>query len=149
MGEVLGIVIGKLPAAERTRINFSLPADFPALDVDCQQLARALQHLLENALVYTPRLSPVHVGAKATIREIRLWVEDAGPGIPQEERTRIFEKFYRGTTAGVSPAGTGLGLAIASEIVRFHHGRLWVEDVHPHGARFVMALPREMNEIRS
>ncbi len=74
------------------------------------------------------------------------WVEDAGPGVPAEERQLIFEKFYRGTTAGAAPGGTGLGLTIAAEIVHFHQGRLLVEEVHPHGARFVIVLPREAGD---
>ena len=140
--EVLEVTLEKLQADERARIALLIPDDFPSLHVDCQQLARALQHLLENALVYTPADAAIRFGAHATSREIRLWVEDTGPGVPRTEQQRIFEKFYRGATAGNSPQGTGLGLAIAAEIVRFHQGRLWVEDVQPHGARFILALPR-------
>ena len=141
--EVIDAVQEKLQESERTRIIWGLPDEFPPLLVDCRQLARALQHLLENALVYAPPDALIRFGAHATPREIRLWVEDHGPGIPAEEQQRIFEKFYRGATAGVSPRGTGLGLAIAAQIVRFHQGKIWVENVHPHGARFIMALPRE------
>jgi two-component system sensor histidine kinase KdpD len=141
LDEVIDSVLEKLQEAERTRVELVIPDEFPSLMVDCRQLARALQHLLENALVYAPSDAVVRFGALATAREIRLWVEDSGPGIPPEEQQRIFEKFYRGTNSGISPQGTGLGLAIAAEIVRFHQGRLWVEDVQPHGARFVMTLP--------
>ena len=140
--ELLDVVLEKLQEGERTRIALTVPVDFPSLHVDCRQLARALQHLLENALVYVPPAATICFGAQATEREIRLWVEDDGPGIPPDEHQRIFEKFYRGTTSRTSPQGAGLGLAIAAEIVRFHQGRLWVEDVAPHGARFIIALPR-------
>ena len=71
-----------------------------------------------------------------------LWVEDEGPGIPLDEHEAVFEKFYRGRRAGAKvPSGTGLGLAIAREIVRAHGGVISVEDVEPHGARFVIAMP--------
>jgi two-component system sensor histidine kinase KdpD len=70
-----------------------------------------------------------------------MWVEDTGPGVAQEERERIFEKFFRGRRAAKAPSGTGLGLAIAKEIVRFHQGRIWVEEATPHGARFLITLP--------
>jgi signal transduction histidine kinase len=63
--------------------------------------------------------------------------------VPEEERQQVFEKFYRGTTSGPSPAGTGLGLAIVKEIARSHGGRVWVEDALPNGARFVISLPLE------
>jgi signal transduction histidine kinase len=70
-----------------------------------------------------------------------MWVEDEGPGIPPEERGRVFDKFYRGKSA-TKTSGAGIGLAITNEIVRFHGGRIWIEEVVPHGARFVVALPR-------
>jgi len=141
--DVLGVTLEKLRDVERARLTFSLPDDLPALYIDCQQMARALQHLLENAFIYAPGDTPIRLGGSSTARETRFWVEDSGPGVPPEERQLIFEKFYRGATAGASPAGTGLGLTIAAEIVRYHQGRLWVEEVHPHGARFVIALPQE------
>jgi len=84
----------------------------------------------------------VTIGARAWNDGVRMWVEDRGPGIAQEERDAVFEKFYRGSRAsGRAPSGTGLGLAITREIVRSHGGTIRVEDVTPHGARFVIALP--------
>ena len=111
--------------------------------VDFQQWARVLENLLENALAYSPAPSPVRVGAATTESALNMWVEDEGPGIPPEDRERIFEKFYRGDSSSKMPSGTGLGLAVTREIVRFHNGRVWVEDVIPHGARFVISLPRQ------
>jgi hypothetical protein len=90
----------------------------------------------------------VRVGAEATVREVRMWVEDEGPGLSPEERQRVFDKFYRGKSAAATP-GTGIGLAITSEIVGFHGGRIWVEDVVPHGARFAVTLPRDDRESGS
>ena len=83
----------------------------------------------------------VTVGASPSKGTVRVWVADHGPGIDAEEKQRIFEKFYRGRAASSVPTGTGLGLAIAREIVAAHGGTLTVEDVGPHGARFVMTLP--------
>jgi signal transduction histidine kinase len=57
------------------------------------------------------------------------------------EKQRVFEKFYRGAASAGVPSGTGLGLTIVREIARAHGGRAWVEDAHPHGARFVVSLP--------
>ncbi|HEY3376978.1 MAG TPA: DUF4118 domain-containing protein [Armatimonadota bacterium] len=142
-GEILGAVLNKLPEKQRQRITLSVPEGLPPLYVDFQQWAQALQHLLENALAYAATETTVLVGALATPREFRMWVEDHGPGIPAAEREHIFEQFYRGAAAATAPSGTGLGLAITAEIVRMSGGRIWVEDVQPHGARFVIALPRE------
>jgi signal transduction histidine kinase len=74
---------------------------------------------------------------------LTVWVEDEGPGIPPSERTKIFDKFYRGELSTKSPSGTGLGLAIVLEIIRSHGGRVWIEDVVPQGTRVVISLPRE------
>ncbi len=141
-GEVVGAMLAKLPAAERRRIAFAIPEELPAFCIDFQQWLQVVLHLTENALAYAPPGSQVVIGASALPHELRFWVEDQGPGIPPGERERIFEQFYRGSTAAKAPTGTGLGLAIAAEIVRFHDGRIWVEDVQPHGARFVVALPQ-------
>jgi signal transduction histidine kinase len=71
-----------------------------------------------------------------------MWVQDEGPGIPAEEHEAVFEKFFRGRRTGQkAPSGTGLGLAITREIVRAHGGSVYIEDVAPHGARFVIDLP--------
>ena len=140
-GEIVADAVTALPTSARERITYAIPADLPPLFVDFQQWSRAVQHLMENALAYST--NGVRVGALSTPREIRLWIEDTGPGIPAEERERIFEKFYRGAASSQAPSGTGLGLAITAEIVRYHGGRIWIEEVQPHGARFVIALPRE------
>ena len=140
-GEILGTALSTLPPGHRARVSATLPEDLPMIRVDFDQWVRVLEHLLGNALVYSGPDSPVRVGASATAREVRMWVEDEGPGIPSEERGRVFDKFYRGKAAATA-SGTGIGLAITSEIVRFHGGRVWIEDVTPHGAQFVIALPR-------
>ena len=141
VGEILGTTLPKLPPGLRGRVSITLPDDLPLIRVDFDQWVRVLEHLLGNALLYSPPDSPVRVGGRATPNEVRIWVEDEGPGLAPEERERVFGKFYRGAAASRA-SGTGIGLAIASEIVRFHGGRIWIEEVQPHGARFVVALPR-------
>ncbi len=73
--------------------------------------------------------------------DVRICVADTGPGIPPEDQTRIFERFYKQDRAR-SKGGTGLGLAIARHIVEGHGGRIWVESVPGEGARFYFTLPR-------
>lgn len=132
-----------VPAHLRTRIKFELPDDLPVLQVDFAQWARVLQNLLENALLYAGSQTTVTVGARASADgTTRLWVEDEGPGVPADEHEAVFEKFYRGRQTGAqAPSGTGLGLAITREIVRAHDGTIHIEDVSPHGARFMITLP--------
>jgi len=145
-GEVLGTALARIPKKQQLRVSFDLPDDLPLIKVDFQQWSRVLQNLLENALIYSPEESPVCVRASATDLEVRMSIEDQGPGIHPGDRERIFEKFYRGDASTRAPSGTGLGLAVTSEIVRFHGGRIWVEDVIPHGARMVISLPREVQQ---
>lgn len=142
-GEIVGTAASKIPQKLRGRISYDLPDDLPMICVDFPQWARAIQNLLENALIYSPDDSSVRVGASYTLSEIRMWIEDEGPGIPEQDKSKVFEKFYRGKASGKVPSGTGLGLAVTREIVKFHGGRIWVEDIVPHGARVVISLPRE------
>ncbi len=143
LGEVLGTVAQRIPVGQRQRVRFGIPDDLPPVRVDFNQLARVISSLVDNALTYSPEVESVAVGARVLGREMLAWVEDHGPGVPDDEKQQVFEKFFRGAASGVSPGGTGLGLAIVREIVRHHDGRVWVEDVDPHGARFVVSLPLE------
>jgi two-component system, OmpR family, sensor histidine kinase KdpD len=133
--------LGALPSHERGRVLLELPADLPPVFVDYVQISRVFQNLLENAVLYSGDEGSIEVGATSEGGRLRIWVEDHGRGIRREDKDRVFEKFYRSKEAGVAmPSGTGLGLAIAREIVFAHGGQIAVEDVRPHGARFVVEL---------
>ncbi|MHB9023519.1 MAG: ATP-binding protein [Armatimonadota bacterium] len=144
--EIIGAAVKPFPKAQRARLTFAIPDNLPHLCVDFQQWTRVFHHLLENALAYAPDPARIEVGAVQADMELCMWVADNGPGVPPAECERIFEKFYRGSAAQAVQTGTGLGLAIAAEIVREHGGRICVEDVQPHGARFVITLPGERSE---
>ena len=142
--DIIAAGVDTLPAHERARVLIELPDDLPPVALDFAQWARVLQNLLENAFLYAGAGSPVTAGAEATAQGIRIWVSDEGPGIPADEQEAVFDKFYRGRSSGTkAPSGTGLGLAITREIVRAHGGAIHVEDVRPHGARFVVLLPTQ------
>jgi two-component system sensor histidine kinase KdpD len=144
IGEIIGSAVSRIPQKRRERISFSIPDGLPPIYVDFPQWARALQNLLENALAYSDPGQPVCVGAASDSQEIRIWVEDRGPGINPEEKVRVFDKFYRGAASEKVPSGTGLGLAITKEIVSSHGGDIFVEDTEPQGARFVISLPNKI-----
>jgi signal transduction histidine kinase len=110
---------------------------------DKRRLERVVANLVENASAYGG-------GAVAVVVErddgvVRLHVDDAGAGVPPEERTKVFERFFRGSASGRRGTGdgSGLGLALVAEHVRLHGGRVWVEDAPggSGGARFVVELP--------
>lgn len=142
-GEILGTAIARTPQKQRGRVSFDVPDDLPMIRVDFLQWTRVLENLLVNALTYSPEDTEVIVSASSNGDEIRIQVEDSGPGIAPEDRERIFDKFFRGKASIGAKSGTGLGLAITREIVRYHGGKIWVEDVVPHGARMVISLPKE------
>jgi two-component system OmpR family sensor kinase len=115
-----------------------------AADVDPNAIAIVLDNLLRNAIDHAPRGSAITVTVDAAPGP-RVVIEDRGPGVPPEMRSRIFEPFARGTHASetdrAAGTGFGLGLAICKRIVAGHKGSVFVEDRPGGGARFVVALP--------
>ena len=112
-----------------------------AAEIDPDALAIVLDNLLRNAIDHSPKGETVVVRVE---RGPRIFVEDRGPGVPPEQRARIFEPFARGTkpeTDRAAGTGLGLGLAICKRIVAGHQGSIGVEDRPGGGARFVVALP--------
>jgi two-component system sensor histidine kinase KdpD len=135
-----------LPAVERERVSANIPADLPPAFIDFEQAVRVLQNLLENAVAYGGRGARIDVRVRTEPGVLRFRVEDDGPGIPEEERELIFEKFYRTAEGAKLPAGTGLGLAISREIVVAHGGTIRAEGLRPHGLRMVVDLPQPIME---
>ncbi len=108
----------------------------PTLRVPKTLLAQIFDNLIGNAVRYAGREgSPIKVGGERRGDLVRFYVRDHGPGIPKEERSRIFEVFYRGTTGKNSP-GTGVGLATVQKIARPYGGRAWVEETEGGGSTF-------------
>jgi two-component system, OmpR family, sensor histidine kinase CiaH len=99
----------------------------------------ALSNLIDNALKYAPKESPVYVDLMDENDMIQVKVSDEGPGVPDEEKKRIFEKFYRsGNETTRKAKGTGLGLYLTRKIIRDHNGDIFVMDNTLHGSIFVI-----------
>lgn len=145
IGEVIGSALAGLAPATRSRVGLELADDLPPVRLDFKQVVRALRVLLDNAASYAPSEGPITVGARVLGGSMLLWVRDEGPGVPAEERERIFEKFYRSASTARLAGGTGLGLAIVREIARGHGGTAWVEPVEPHGSCFSFTLRRDQD----
>ena len=140
LGEVVRAVAAEfeLRARERsTTIEVVLPEASSWGNGDPDAVARVVRILLDNALRYGPRGAPVRIEAHAGSETAVITVADVGPGIPAEERDRIFERFHRGASAG-SAGGFGLGLAIGRELARRMGGELAIEDAP--GTRFALTL---------
>jgi two-component system sensor histidine kinase KdpD len=105
---------------------------------------QVLTNLIENAVRYTPRESPIDVSAHCEGEQIVITVADRGPGIPPADLERVFDKFYRvldGKSATGRPTGSGLGLAVSKGLVEAHGGRIWAEPREGGGVVFSVALP--------
>ncbi|MGA2983680.1 MAG: ATP-binding protein [Terriglobia bacterium] len=131
---------------EGRSVAVEVPERLPRVSVDPEFTGIVIWQLLSNALKYTPPGSPLTLCASAAETEVIVSVEDCGPGISEPEQGKVFEKFYRGKDQRERIPGTGMGLTIAREIVRAHHGRIWVESEPGKGARFSFSVPRALRE---
>jgi signal transduction histidine kinase len=129
------VVHGALPVGDRVELD--IPDDLAAI-VDPLVLDRVISNLVANAVRYGA--PPIRISAQQRDRHLRVAVEDAGPGIPEELEGKIFDRFARGG----SDTGHGLGLAIARAYAQAHGGDL-VYDHRPTGARFELLIPQERN----
>src|SRR5246500_6078005 len=108
---------------------------------DEQGLTQVLLNLVGNAIKFTDT-GEVRVTAEAADGHFAIRGVDTGPGIPEKERTRIFEQFHQVDDSNTkTKGGTGLGLAIAKQIVEMHGGRIWVDSTVGEGSTFRMELP--------
>jgi two-component system sensor histidine kinase KdpD len=137
--EVVGPVVRRARAASRQRVEVEVPEELPPVLADPVRLDQVLTNLLDNARTYAAA-SPVQVVARRAGDAVELRVVDHGPGIPDPERERVFDQFYR-LKGGRRPEGTGMGLAICRGIVQAHGGSLRVETTPGGGASFVLTLP--------
>jgi two-component system sensor histidine kinase KdpD len=141
--EVVGIALLRLDAQLAGReIHTHLPADLPLVPIDGLLVEHVLINLLDNAVKYTPRGSPIDISAELGDGAVLVEVADRGPGIPRDAEERVFQKFTR-LADRAAPGGAGLGLAICRGIVAAHGGRIWVEPRPGGGARFRFSLPIE------
>jgi two-component system sensor histidine kinase BaeS len=132
------------PGAGQAEIDLRMEADsdLPEVEVDPDRMAQVLDNLLDNALRYTPAGGHISLSAHSLPGNIRIVVQDSGPGVAPEELSRIFERFYRtNKSRGRGEGGSGLGLAIARSIVTAHGGRISAESEPGQGLSFIIDLP--------
>jgi signal transduction histidine kinase len=132
-----------LPASEkRVRIENHVPA-LPTLIGDGDRLAQVFTNLVDNAVKHSPEDTTVALRGESKGDKVIIHVDDRGPGIPAEDLSRIFERFYQLDKArtGGKGRGAGLGLAISREIVQAHQGRITAKSKVGEGSRFTVELP--------
>jgi two-component system sensor histidine kinase KdpD len=143
MDEIVEVVLARMRSRLAGHVvTADLPPSLPDVSVDPVQLDQVLTNLLENAGRHAPRGSEIRVSVLWLHGAVQVRVSDEGPGIPLEERDRVFEAFDRGSSIPETP-GSGLGLAIAKAVVVAHGGRIWIEDNPGGGCVVAFEIPGE------
>ena len=108
-------------------VHVAVPSDLPPVDVDAQRIGHVLGNLADNARKYGGE-GPVTITARRSRGMVVVTVQDTGPGIAADERSLVFDRFYRGRTARAGEQrGSGLGLYVCRRLIEAHGGRIWVE----------------------
>lgn len=135
--------VAPLFESEHQKLNVRLPETYCGIRGDRQRLEQVVINLLSNANKYSPPSTQVEIRAIRSGDECLVAVRDGGPGVPADERERIFDRFYRSSLHRTDrTASTGLGLPIARKVAEMHRGRVWVEPAPGGGSIFTLALPR-------
>jgi signal transduction histidine kinase len=141
MIETVRVATESLAAAKKLAFRTDVVKGLPYGHGDEPRLTQVLLNLVGNAIKFTDA-GEVCISAAAKNGSFVVSVSDTGPGIPDEERERIFDKFHQvDSTSTKTKGGTGLGLAIAKEIIEMHGGHIWVESIVGRGSTFRMELP--------
>jgi PAS domain S-box-containing protein len=129
--------------ARHPEFDFRLEADPPSATavVDPQKFIQVLENLLSNAVKYSPQGGLVRLGVEARAQHLHFAVSDQGIGMDDNQKRRIFEKFYRGHAASGLVTGTGLGMSIVRHIIKAHKGRIWVESDPGAGTTIHFTIP--------
>lgn len=122
------------------RVDVLLPTDLPMVRMDMVMMTQVLVNLLDNALKYSPPDSGIEISARVDDGRLGMEVADHGPGIPEQDLKRVFDKFYR-IPVPEGSRGTGLGLSICKGIVEAHGGAIRAENRARGGLRVIVTLP--------
>jgi len=142
MDELIDESIDSISAGIRTDHTIIRNGTFNDLTVkgDRQRIEQVLINLLSNAVKYSPPRSDIFVSSTIKDEQLIVEIKDFGNGIPEEDKEKIFERFYRARNTSVHISGFGLGLYICSDIIKRHNGKIWVES-GAKGSSFFFSLP--------
>jgi len=127
---------------KQIKLDTTLPGGGFKFRGDPMMLERVVTNLIGNALKFTPAGGKISIGAESREREIYIWVEDTGPGIPENKKDLIFQKY--GQMEEHKSMGFGLGLAMCKMTVELHKGRIWVESEVGKGSKFIFTVSKEL-----
>ena len=147
LSEVIGVARAQLRnQLEGRQIKIDLPDDLPMIPVDMTLLAQVFANLLDNAVKYSPPETAIEISAFQDGDSVQITIADRGIGIPDEELPRVFDKFYRASSASWH-SGSGLGLSICQGIIEAHRGKIWAEKRPGGGTCFKMKLQLQPGQM--
>ena len=139
--QTVSTAVEPLAAEKHLNLRVAVPPDLPRGKGDERRITQVLLNLVGNAIKFTES-GEVAIRATASDGRFLVAVSDTGPGIPEQDRQKIFEEFQQGDSSSTrQKGGTGLGLSIARRIVELHRGRMWVESSPGRGSTFWFSLP--------
>jgi len=170
INELIHSVVNKLELSGKSKINVSIPENFPLFKLDFGIMEQVMYNLLNNAIHYTPDNALISVTAKCTTsitghfdeedsstigvtqrdstsHHLIIIVTDSGKGFPENEIEKVFDKFYRLHNARAG--GTGLGLSIVKGFVEAHNGKIRLHNIPTGGAEFIIEIPAEASYINA
>ncbi len=141
MQDIIGVVLRQArDTLQGHPLRIDMDPGLPLVKADFTLIEQVMVNLLENGVKYSPPDSEIAISARYRDKDVVVTVADSGPAIPEAERDRIFDKFYR-LRATKHIKGTGLGLSICKGIIEAHGGSIWVDSSPEHGNRFTFSLP--------
>jgi two-component system sensor histidine kinase KdpD len=147
--DIVGVAVKQVENIEERKLEIKINEDVPLVWVDFSLIELVFVNLLDNAVKYSKPDSKITVSVSNESGELFIKVSDEGTGIPEEELSRIFEKFYRRKIAD-NIQGTGLGLSISKSIIELHNGKIWADRNQKNGLTIKILLPLHLPpEIKS
>jgi two-component system clock-associated histidine kinase SasA len=138
--DVLAGLVDRIQSKNQ-QIATDMPSDLPIVYADGERIRQVLVNILDNAIKYTPNGGKIQVSIlHRTAQKVQVSICDTGPGVPPENRDRVFEDHYR-LQRDEAQDGYGIGLSLCQRIVRAHYGQIWVDSIANQGSCFHFTLP--------
>ena len=143
-------IIDRFEMSKSQNVDFIrlLPEQSYFVEIDTDKLTQVIDNIISNAMKYSPDGGYIRFGFTIQDTFLKVMISDDGMGIPKDNLTRIFDRFYRVDRARArSMGGTGLGLAIAKEMIQAHGGQIWAESEEGQGTTIFFTLPYDADEF--
>src|SRR4051812_11263874 len=148
VNELLYDVVKRLKEQTQNHpVSILIKENLPLFKIDYGLMEHVVFNLIYNATIYIPKYSVITVKAKCINGKLVISVEDTGNGFPEDEKEKVFDKFYR--LKNSKTGGTGLGLSIVKGFVEAHSGTVRLENMEEGGARFTIEIPAETSDLNN